>query len=403
MKNLFFIAVMIAAVVSAACGKNRVKQDNSKLQEIVDMLNADEEANGDYPYVASIRGNDILLTMVFDESELSDGITVQNMADMMKGVGDQFYILLVNESLDFTDEKDRMLITTLRENKSNLIFHCIGKQSREEGEFVIPYYLLLESTSTASVNKSEERDYSTLQALVGLVNADVDENGYNPYVASLRGNDFVLTQEFDESGMPEGVAFKDVVDMIEAGGDQLYKSLIDTMFTDTYENNRVLKYFLRKNKANIIIHLIGNQSREEAEFFVRYDLLPEYTLIGSDNASDNQNNPTLQALADLINADENTKECIASVRGNDIVFTMIFDESELMDGLTVENVAQLLEFAGDQWYISFINESFKDIDENNRTVCNILRENKSNMIFHLIGNQSREEGEFVIPYDLLPE
>ena len=184
MKKLFFIAVLMTAVIFTACGKKSVP-NNPKLQALVEMLNAKaaENANDDYlndydeNFTISVRGNDIVFTGELDES---DGRSVKEEFAELEADREEFMKFIINMLFGNTDETTRIIYNVLHENKANLVFHFIGKQSREEVEFVIRhemiplrvlidnlYYNLYED-NTAEI-KAEEIFVENYTALAGAL------------------------------------------------------------------------------------------------------------------------------------------------------------------------------------------------------------------------------------------
>ena len=137
MKRLFFIAVLMTAVVFTAYGKKSEIQTNAQLQALVEKFNARVAKNGITDNItASVRGNDMVITGEFNEV---DGTTVKDIVNMIEDGGEEFKKWAINMMFGDMDEGARTTFGILRENKANLIFHYIGKQSREEAELVIRY------------------------------------------------------------------------------------------------------------------------------------------------------------------------------------------------------------------------------------------------------------------------
>ena len=140
MKKILFCAAMVAAMLFTACGsKSEKTEDNAKIQEMVDLINAKAAEEGNAEFTASVRGNDIVLTGEVDESDLPGGMSVKALAAMLNAAGDEMSKMFAAELMSDMDDEDRMMIEFLRENKANLIFHFIGQTSGEEGEFTLRY------------------------------------------------------------------------------------------------------------------------------------------------------------------------------------------------------------------------------------------------------------------------
>lgn len=269
MKRLLFIAVLMTAVVFTAYGKKSTPKNNPQLQELVDMFNAYQAEKGDSDVNFSVRGNDLVLTIEEDESDLGEGVTVKTIVDMMNIFGESMYESIINEFFGGTGEEGRIIMDFMRENKVNLILRFVGIQSHEVGEFVIRYDRLPEYTSTTNSTQNNPQ----LQALAEMLNAEAGENP--EFITSVRGNDFVITSEYDESDLSDGKTVKDIVNMIEEGGELMKKLVIYTILGDKDEGARILYDILRNNKANLIFHYIGKQSHEEAELVINYEDFPE--------------------------------------------------------------------------------------------------------------------------------
>jgi hypothetical protein len=129
---------------------------------------------------------------------------------------------------------------------------------------------------TACGTKSEKTEANQkLQEFVDQLNAKAAEEGETDYTVSLRGNDIVVSGEVDESDLPGGMSVKNLMDMLNAGGDNMMKQMLDEtdMFNDA--EGREMAQALRENKSNIIMQFTGKQSGEVGELVIRYDLLPE--------------------------------------------------------------------------------------------------------------------------------
>ena len=271
MKRLFFIAVLMTAVVFTAYGKKSEIQTNAQLQALVEKFNARVAKNGITDNItASVRGNDMVITGEFNEV---DGTTVKDIVNMIEDGGEEFKKWAINMMFGDMDEGARTTFGILRENKANLIIHFIGKQSREEAELVIHYEYFPGHTSTTN----EIQTNAQLVKLAELLNANAGENP--EFFTSVRGNDFVITSEYDESDLSDGKTvkdmMKDMVNIMEDGEGVLKKWVIYTMLGNMDEGARILCDILRENKANLIFHYIGKQSREEAELVIRYEDFPE--------------------------------------------------------------------------------------------------------------------------------
>ena len=119
-----------------------------------------------------------------------------------------------------------------------------------------------------------------------------------------------------------------------------------------------------------------------------------------------ENNAGLQAFADMINAkiaEDGDTDITVAVNGNDLVFVGTVDESDLPNGMSVKSMLDMLTASGDAGAQMMIDNMIGDMDEEDRVMMNILRSNKSNLVFRFTGKQSGEVGEYVIRYDLLPE
>ena len=266
MKRLFFIAVLMTAVVFTAYGKKSEIQTNAQVQALVERLNAQAAEKGNTKFAASVRGNDMVVTGEFNEV---DGTTVKDIVNMIEEGGEVLYKWTINLMFGDMDEGSRSTFDILRENKANLIIHFIGKQSHEEAELVIRYEYFPGYTSTTN----EIQNNSQLVKLSKMLNAEAGENP--EFITSVRGNDFVITSEYDESDLSDGKTVKDIVNMIEEGGELMKKLVIYTILGDMDEGARILFDILRNNKANLIFHYIGKQSHEEAELVINYEDFPE--------------------------------------------------------------------------------------------------------------------------------
>ena len=144
MKKLLFCAAMVAAMLFTACGnKNEKKEASAELQNAVEILNAKAAEEGEEISIA-LDGNDIVISTVVDESDLPGGMTVKNVIDMYNASGDAMAKMMVAKLFEEMDEEGRMIVGVLRENKSNMVFHFVGKQSGEAGDFTVSYKLLPE-------------------------------------------------------------------------------------------------------------------------------------------------------------------------------------------------------------------------------------------------------------------
>lgn len=162
MKNfkhlLFFAAIMaVASITFVAYGQTQNKktqgvqtkenapvegesvENNARLQLLAAFINAEASKNEGNHFVASVRGNSLVLTGEMNEP---DGMTVGSLAKDIKDGGDLMTRFFAQEMISVMGEAGHTFATLLRENKINLIMHFIGKQSREEGEIVIRYDLL---------------------------------------------------------------------------------------------------------------------------------------------------------------------------------------------------------------------------------------------------------------------
>lgn len=135
-KKILSIAALLVVVAMTS-----VTFAQSSLQDLANIINKESEELGDTDYVASVRGNNFVLTTGMDESELN-GLSVGEICKIINDGGDIMIQLMLADVMQNMDETDRMMVNYLRENKINLIMHFIGKQSREEGEIVIRYDLL---------------------------------------------------------------------------------------------------------------------------------------------------------------------------------------------------------------------------------------------------------------------
>lgn len=123
-------------------------------------------------------------------------------------------------------------------------------------------------------------------------------------------------------------------------------------------------------------------------------------------ACGNKTNPEVQKVADMLNAKvaEEGEEISVSANGNDIVFTTTVDESDLPAGMTVKNVIDMYNAGGDAMAKMMVSEMFSSrMDETDREIISVLRDNKSNIIIRIVGKQSGEAGDFTVSYKLLPE
>lgn len=123
-------------------------------------------------------------------------------------------------------------------------------------------------------------------------------------------------------------------------------------------------------------------------------------------ACGNKTNPEVQKVADMLNAKvaEEGEEISVSANGNDIVFTTTVDESDLPAGMTVKNVIDMYNAGGDAMAKMMVSKMFSSrMDETDREIISVLRDNKSNIIIRIVGKQSGQKGDFTISYELLPE
>ena len=65
------------------------------------------------------------------------------------------------------------------------------------------------------------------------------------------------------------------LDMLNAAGDEMTNLFAAEMTKSIDEDGQLFVNLLRANKANLIIHFIGNPSGQEGELVIRYDQLPE--------------------------------------------------------------------------------------------------------------------------------
>ena len=143
MKKVLFCAAMVAAMIFTACGKSEKKEVSAELQAAIEMLNAKAAEEGQDISIA-LKGDDVVLSSTVDESDLPAGMTLENLIAMYNASGDAMAKMMVANIFAEMDEADREIISVLRENKCNLVFHFIGAQSGQEGDFTVRYDLLPE-------------------------------------------------------------------------------------------------------------------------------------------------------------------------------------------------------------------------------------------------------------------
>ena len=156
-----------------------------------------------------------------------------------------------------------------------MLFTACGTKSEKTEETAEPQANgVTEATSQVSDDEVTEAN-SSLQAIVDLINAKAAEEDDTEFTAYVRGNDIVMSGEFDESELPQGMTIKGMMDMLNAAGDEMTNLFVAEMTKSVDEDGQLFVNLLRANKANLIIHFIGNPSGQEGELVIRYDQLPE--------------------------------------------------------------------------------------------------------------------------------
>ena len=137
MKKIFFTLICLIAVTIGAYAQEKVPEPIRILvQEMRDECVSDKEIECGG---VKISGHDIVITYLMEESDLA-GMTIKQLFESAGYTDQELANLFRNEFFGELTEDDKEGLTILSTYKYNLLFHLVGKQSKEEVNCRINYW-----------------------------------------------------------------------------------------------------------------------------------------------------------------------------------------------------------------------------------------------------------------------
>ena len=148
MKKFFYLVAIVATVALTACGGGKKEQklsaeDEAALKALVSIFDAqsryDAEIDDELTYKGTeLVGRDIVMTVIIDESDLPEGLTIKK-AFQLSGVNldaaaDEF----AQQFFGHLSAEDKPFLEILRRCNSTLVYRMEGSRSHEKIDLRIP-------------------------------------------------------------------------------------------------------------------------------------------------------------------------------------------------------------------------------------------------------------------------
>lgn len=140
MRKIFFTLICLIAVTISAYAQENVPEPIRILVQV--MRDECDECVSDKEIECGgvkISGHDIVITYLMDESDL-EGMTIKQLFEVAGYTDQELANLFRNEFFSELTDDDKVEMAILSTYKYNLLFHLVGKQSKEEMNCRINYW-----------------------------------------------------------------------------------------------------------------------------------------------------------------------------------------------------------------------------------------------------------------------
>jgi len=162
---------------------------------------------------------------------------------------------------------------------------------------------------------------------------------------------------------------------------------------------------LRMQQYNLVIHFSGKESKQTMDIVIPYDKMPTSAMhnrrpivsTGGPVPSE------VQEMAEYLNAvladwqDEGLRILGVSIENHNFIFSLEIDESQL-EGLTIREEFEAEGITPDEFAEMFISQNMLN---SNSSVIQVLYQYHYNIVIRVIGAQTKETMDGMIPYDKL--
>ena len=280
MKKILCMAAIIAALMCTACGK---KATPEPVQALVAEMKADAEGmDSGTAHIQSVEadGNDIVINMIFDESEFG-GISFKEGFEMAGISADDLakYMRQLYFNMHVVSKKMYHRISTMREYECNMIFHFEGSISGDVMEAYLPYEDLPEVSwddvealyaKYQGVPEDVIEVIGAFESVFSMINVGIKHDG-----TELEGHDIVFRLMVDE----ETLEMDDFVSAFASYGitkESLHDELLEAFLMNnrTEETERQIAA-LQEGQYNLVMRYVGAKSNRSMDVKITADELAQ--------------------------------------------------------------------------------------------------------------------------------
>lgn len=276
MKKILFVTALVAAMLFTACGK---KSTPEPVQALVAEMQADVDGiNTGAVSVQSLEadGKDIVIDMIFDESEFG-GMSFKQGFEMSGVDADDLaeYLREIYFNMHVVSKKMYYRITTMREYECDMIFRFEGSISGDVMEAVLSYEDLPEVSwedvealyaKYEGVPEEVIEIIGTFESVFSMISVGITHTG-----TEMEGHDIVFHLAVDEEALGMDNFIKDFA-AYGITEKSLHDELTESFLTSSRsaETDRQIEA-MKEGQYNLVMRYFGTKSKQTMQVKITSD------------------------------------------------------------------------------------------------------------------------------------